>query len=144
MNKDQFHFLIVDDFSTMRRIVATLLKELDFSRITEADNGITAMKILTDNVTNINFVLADWNMPAMDGLTMLRNIRATAHLRQIPVLMLTAEANKENVIEAASAGADGYIVKPFSAGTLSRQIEKIILRRYPHLVDAAPSTVQSA
>ncbi|HZG20058.1 MAG TPA: response regulator [Herbaspirillum sp.] len=123
------HFLVVDDFSTMRRIVSGLLKELEYTKIVEADDGSTALKILESGASNITFVLTDWNMPVMDGLTLLKKIRATPALAHLPVLMITAEAKKENIVMAAQEGADGYIVKPFNAATLKEKIEKILARR---------------
>lgn len=128
-DKDRYHFLVVDDFSTMRRIVTGLLKELEYTRTTEADDGTTALKILEGGATDVNFVLTDWNMPGMDGLALLKKIRSTENLKHLPVLMITAEAKKENIIEAASSGADGYIVKPFNAATLKEKLEKIMARR---------------
>lgn len=127
----EFHFLVVDDFSTMRRIVSNLLREIGFNRISEAEDGASALKILTSTDAPMppNFVVTDWNMPGMDGLTMLQKIRAHTALAHLPVLMVTAEAKKENIIAAAQAGADGYIVKPFNANTLKEKIDKIIARR---------------
>lgn len=129
------HFLVVDDFSTMRRIVSGLLKELEYTKIVEADDGSSALKILESGASNITFVLTDWNMPVMDGLTLLKKIRSTPALSHLPVLMITAEAKKENIVEAAQSGADGYIVKPFNAATLKDKIEKILARR-AHLAKA--------
>ena len=116
-------FLVVDDFSTMRRIVRNLLKELGFLNVDEAEDGAIAYGKLTGEP--FDFVVTDWNMPNMDGLTLLQNIRATPSLKHLPVLMITAEAKKENIIAAAQAGASGYIVKPFTAATLSEKLEKI-------------------
>ncbi|MCW5299779.1 MULTISPECIES: response regulator [Herbaspirillum] len=126
---DDQYFLVVDDFSTMRRIVTGLLKELEFTKMAEAEDGAAAMKVLEGGAAPITFVLTDWNMPVMDGLALLKKIRATPSLAHLPVLMITAEAKKENIVEAAQAGADGYIVKPFNAATLKDKIEKIIHRR---------------
>ena len=126
---DDQYFLVVDDFSTMRRIVTGLLKELEFTRMAEAEDGSAAMKILEAGAAPITFVLTDWNMPVMDGLALLKKIRATPSLAHLPVLMITAEAKKENIVEAAQAGADGYIVKPFNAATLKDKIAKILSRR---------------
>jgi two-component system, chemotaxis family, chemotaxis protein CheY len=104
-------FLVVDDFSTMRRIVRNLLKELGYTNVDEAEDGAMALtKLRTEQ---FDFVITDWNMPVMDGLTMLQNIRADAALAKLPVLMVTAEAKKENIIAAAQAGANGYVVKAF-------------------------------
>lgn len=113
----------------MRRIVTGLLKELEFTKMAEAEDGAAAMKVLEGGAAPITFVLTDWNMPVMDGLALLKKIRATPSLAHLPVLMITAEAKKENIVEAAQAGADGYIVKPFNAATLKDKIEKIIHRR---------------
>jgi two-component system chemotaxis response regulator CheY len=123
MADPKMKFLIVDDFSTMRRIVRNLLKELGFTNVDEAEDGVAALQKL--NSAQFDFVVTDWNMPNMDGLTLLQTIRQTAHLKHLPVLMITAEAKKENIIAAAGAGASGYIVKPFTAGTLSEKLEKI-------------------
>lgn len=116
-------FLVVDDFSTMRRIVRNLLKELGFSNVTEAEDGVDAMRKLKNDT--FDFVVSDWNMPNMTGIELLRQIRADAALKHLPVLMVTAEAKKENIIEAAQAGASGYIVKPFTATTLDEKLQKI-------------------
>lgn len=118
-----FKFLVVDDFSTMRRIVRNLLKELGFSSVEEAEDGVAALQKLKND--SFGFVISDWNMPNMDGLTLLRNIRADASLKEIPVLMVTAEAKKENIIAAAQAGASGYVVKPFTAAVLEEKLNKI-------------------
>lgn len=117
-------FLVVDDFSTMRRIVRNLLKELGFTNVDEAEDGQIALQKLNGG-TKYDFVVTDWNMPNMDGLTLLQNIRSSPALKHLPVLMITAEAKKENIIAAAQAGASGYIVKPFTAGTLSEKMNKI-------------------
>ncbi len=116
-------FLVVDDFSTMRRIVRNLLKELGFVNVDEAEDGAAGLRKLQDG--NFDFVVSDWNMPNMDGLTMLKNIRASDNLKTIPVLMVTAEAKKENIVAAAQAGASGYVVKPFTAATLDEKLNKI-------------------
>jgi two-component system chemotaxis response regulator CheY len=125
------HFLIVDDFSTMRRIVINLLKELGYTKTSEAEDGDKALKILqmADAPHPVTFVITDWNMPVMDGLTLLKTIRASPILSHLPVLMITAEAKKENIIAAAQAGADGYIVKPFNAETLDEKIAKILKKK---------------
>lgn len=116
-------FLVVDDFSTMRRIVRNLLKELGFVNVDEAEDGVVALRKLQDG--DFDFVVSDWNMPNMDGLTMLQNVRANEALKNIPVLMVTAEAKKENIVAAAQAGASGYIVKPFTAAVLEEKLNKI-------------------
>jgi two-component system chemotaxis response regulator CheY len=116
-------FLVVDDFSTMRRIVRNLLKELGFNNADEAEDGVAALQKLRNS--SFDFVVSDWNMPNMTGLELLKEIRADANLKHLPVLMVTAEAKKENIIEAAQAGASGYVVKPFTAATLEEKLNKI-------------------
>jgi two-component system chemotaxis response regulator CheY len=116
-------FLIVDDFSTMRRIIRNLLKELEFTNADEAEDGVVALNKL--HSSQFDFVVSDWNMPNMTGIDLLRAIRADATLKHLPVLMVTAEAKKENIIEAAQAGASGYIVKPFTAAVLEEKLNKI-------------------
>jgi two-component system chemotaxis response regulator CheY len=115
--------LVVDDFPTMRRIVRNLLKELEFVNVDEAEDGAAGLEKIKNG--NYGFVVSDWNMPNMDGLAMLQAIRADPSLRKLPVLMVTAEAKKENIIAAAQAGANGYVVKPFTAITLEEKITKI-------------------
>ena len=116
-------FLVVDDFSTMRRIIRNLLKELGFVNVDEAEDGAVALQKL--KTTEFDFVISDWNMPNMDGLALLQSIRADANLKRLPVLMVTAEAKKENIVAAAQAGASGYVVKPFTAATLDEKLGKI-------------------
>ncbi|EMD1719144.1 chemotaxis response regulator CheY [Providencia stuartii] len=116
-------FLVVDDFSTMRRIVRNLLKELGFNKIEEAEDGVDALEKIRAGY--IDFVVADWNMPNMDGLELLKTIRGDEALKHIPVLMVTAEAKKENIIAAAQAGASGYVVKPFTAAILEEKLNKV-------------------
>ena len=116
-------FLVVDDFSTMRRIVRNLLKELGYTEADEAEDGVQALQKL--RTEKFDFVVSDWNMPNMDGLELLKQIRADANLSKLPVLMVTAEAKKENIIAAAQAGASGYVVKPFTAATLDEKLSKI-------------------
>jgi two-component system chemotaxis response regulator CheY len=123
MADPKLRVLIVDDFSTMRRIVRNLLKELGYSNVDEAEDG--AMGLAKLRSEPFDFVITDWNMPVMDGLTMLQNIRADAALSKLPVLMVTAEAKKENIVAAAQAGANGYVVKPFTAATLDEKLTKI-------------------
>ena len=123
MSDPKLKFLVVDDFSTMRRIVRNLLKELGYTNVDEAEDGAIALQKL--NSGSFDFVVTDWNLPNMDGLTLLQTIRRTPQLKHLPVLMITAEAKKENIIAAAQAGASGYIVKPFTAATLSEKLEKI-------------------
>lgn len=116
-------FLVVDDFSTMRRIVRNLLKELGFTNVDEAEDGIAALAKLRSS--SFDFVVSDWNMPNMTGLDLLKEIRSDANLKHLPVLMVTAEAKKENIVSAAQAGASGYVVKPFTAATLEEKLNKI-------------------
>ena len=122
-------FLVVDDFSTMRRIVRNLLKELGYTNVDEAEDGVQALLKLRND--KYDFVVSDWNMPNMDGLTMLKQIRSDEILSKLPVLMVTAEAKKENIIEAAKAGASGYVVKPFTAATLEEKLSKIFEKMPP-------------
>jgi two-component system chemotaxis response regulator CheY len=115
--------LVVDDFPTMRRIIRNLLKELEFVNVEEAEDGVVGLEKL--RAGNYGFVVSDWNMPNMDGLAMLQAIRADPAMAKLPVLMVTAEAKKENIIAAAQSGANGYVVKPFTAVTLEEKITKI-------------------
>lgn len=115
--------LVVDDFPTMRRIIKNLLKDLGFENVDEAEDGAIGLEKLRNG--NFDFVLSDWNMPNMDGLDMLKAVRADPKLAKLPVLMVTAEAKKENIIAAAQAGANGYVVKPFTAATLEEKLNKI-------------------
>jgi two-component system chemotaxis response regulator CheY len=123
MDKSKIRFLVVDDFSTMRRIVRNLLKELGYTNVEEAEDGQVALNKLESQP--FDFVVTDWNMPNMDGLTLLRKIRSSDKLKHLPVLMITAEAKKENIIAAAQAGASGYIVKPFTAAVLAEKLDRI-------------------
>jgi two-component system chemotaxis response regulator CheY len=123
MTDPKMKFLVVDDFSTMRRIVRNLLKELGYTNVDEAEDGAMGLAKLRNG--QFDFVVSDWNMPVMDGLTMLQHIRADPALQHLPVLMVTAEAKKENIIAAAQAGANGYVVKPFTAATLDEKLQKI-------------------
>ena len=122
VNKDM-RVLVVDDFSTMRRIIKNILRQLGFSNIIEADDGTTAWEIL--NKDRIDFVISDWNMPKMPGIELLRKVRASEEFAAMPFLMVTAEAQQENIIEAVQAKVSNYIVKPFTAETLGQKIEKI-------------------
>jgi two-component system chemotaxis response regulator CheY len=115
--------LVVDDFSTMRRIVKNILRQLGFENIVEADDGKTAMRKLESE--RIDFIISDWNMPKMSGLELLKWVRSHEEFKDLPFLMVTAEAQKENVLEAVKAKVSNYIVKPFTAETLSEKIEKI-------------------
>ena len=123
MAQSNLKFLVVDDFATMRRIIRNLLKELGFSNVDEAEDGVAALAKLRSE--RYDFVVSDWNMPNMTGIDLLRNIRADEQLKSLPVLMVTAEAKKENIIAAAQAGASGYVVKPFTAVTLDEKLKKI-------------------
>ncbi|MFT5451245.1 MAG: two-component system chemotaxis response regulator CheY [Enterobacterales bacterium] len=118
--------LIVDDFSTMRRIIKNLLRDLGFTNTAEADDGQTALPMLQSG--NFDFLVTDWNMPGMEGIELLKRVRADENLKSLPVLLVTAEAKKEQIVEAAQAGVNGYIVKPFTSGTLKLKIEKIFER----------------
>ena len=118
--------LIVDDFSTMRRIIKNLLRDLGFNNVNEADDGATALPLL--QAGNYDFLVTDWNMPGMTGIDLLKAVRADARLSTLPVLLVTAEAKREQIIEAAQAGVNGYIIKPFTAVTLKEKIEKIFER----------------
>ena len=118
--------LIVDDFSTMRRIIKNLLRDLGFNNTQEADDGNTALPMLQSG--SFDFLVTDWNMPGMTGIDLLKAVRADAKLASLPVLMVTAEAKKDQIIEAAQAGVNGYIVKPFTAITLKEKIDKIFER----------------
>jgi len=118
--------LVVDDFSTMRRIVKNLLGDLGFSNIVEADDGTTALPILEQG--GIDFLVTDWNMPGMPGIELLRAVRANPELAALPVLMVTAEAKREQIMEAAQAGVNGYVVKPFTADTLKEKVDKVFER----------------
>lgn len=123
MSDKNIRFLVVDDFSTMRRIVRNLLKELGFTNVDEAEDGQVAPHKL--KTQSFDFVVSDWNMPNMTGIELLKALRADAQLKTMPFLMITAEAKRENIIEAAMAGANGYIVKPFTAATLEEKLNKI-------------------
>ncbi|GGA78194.1 response regulator [Neiella marina] len=125
MNTDM-KILIVDDFSTMRRIIKNLLRDLGFTNTQEADDGSTALPMLKNG--DFDFVVTDWNMPGMQGIDLLRNIRADDQLKHLPVLMVTAEAKREQIVAAAQAGVNGYIVKPFTAATLKEKLDKIFER----------------
>ncbi|MDD3764646.1 MAG: chemotaxis response regulator CheY [Nevskiales bacterium] len=118
--------LVVDDFSTMRRIVKNLLADLGFTNVAEADDGNTAWPML--EAGGFDFVVTDWNMPGMTGIDLLRKIRADARIGKTPVLMVTAEAQRDQIIEAAQAGVNGYIIKPFTAQTLKEKLDKIFQR----------------
>jgi two-component system chemotaxis response regulator CheY len=116
--------LVVDDFATMRRIVKNILKELDFKDIVEAENGAAAVKILESQ--DIDLIVSDWNMPKMTGLDLLKWVRANEKTKNLPFLMVTAEAQKENVVEAVKAKVSNYIVKPFTAAVMAEKLAKIL------------------
>ncbi len=118
--------LIVDDFSTMRRIIKNLLRDLGFTNTEEADDGTTALPMLQTG--KYDFLVTDWNMPGMTGLDLLKAVRNDSNLVNLPVLMVTAESKREQIIEAAQAGVNGYVVKPFTAATLKEKIDKIFVR----------------
>ena len=123
MADKNMRILVVDDFPTMRRIVRSLLKELGFTNVEEAEDGQDGLAKLREG--GFDFVVSDWNMPNLDGLEMLKAIRGDDALKSLPVLMVTAEAKKENIIAASQAGANGYVVKPFTAATLEEKLNKI-------------------
>ncbi len=124
--KTDITYLVVDDFATMRRIVRSQLRELGVEHVEEAQDGHDALRMLKQS--EIGFVVTDWNMPNLQGIDLLRAIRADPALRHIPVLMVTAENKKENILEAAQAGVNGYIVKPFTADVLKEKLEAIFKR----------------
>ncbi len=123
-NAAEMKFLVVDDFSTMRRVVRNLLKEIGYANVEEAEDGNAALAKLRGG--DFDFVVSDINMPNMSGLQLLSNIRSDAALRDIPVLMVSAEARKEDILFAARTGASGYIVKPFTRATLEEKLQKIL------------------
>ncbi|WP_028536124.1 chemotaxis response regulator CheY [Paludibacterium yongneupense] len=123
MPDKNIRFLVVDDFSTMRRIVRNLLKELGFTNVDEAEDGQVALHKL--KTQHFDFIVSDWNMPNMTGIELLKAVRADTQLKHLPFMMITAEAKRENIIEAAMAGASGYIVKPFTAATMEEKMNKI-------------------
>jgi two-component system chemotaxis response regulator CheY len=118
--------LVVDDFSTMRRIIKNLLRDLGFNNTNEADDGTSALPMLQNGT--YDFLITDWNMPGMQGIDLLKAVRADPKLTNLPVLMVTAESKRDQIVEAAQAGVNGYIVKPFTAVTLKEKIEKIFER----------------
>lgn len=116
--------LVVDDFATMRKVIRNLLKQIGYENVVEAENGQVALRILKSQ--KIDFIVSDWNMPTMSGLELLKAVRGDEDLNKMPFLMVTAEALKENVVEAVKAGVNNYIVKPFTAEVLEEKIKKII------------------
>jgi len=125
LDKDM-KILIVDDFSTMRRIIKNLLRDLGFTNTHEADDGSTALPMLKSG--DFDFLVTDWNMPGMTGIELLKECRADGKLSSLPILMVTAEAKRDQIIEAAQAGVNGYVVKPFTAQVLKEKIDKIFER----------------
>ncbi len=122
----EMKILIVDDFSTMRRIIKNLLRDLGFNNTQEADDGKTGLPMLQGGT--YDFLVTDWNMPGMSGIDLLKAVRVDDNLKSLPVLMVTAESKRDQIVEAAQAGVNGYIVKPFTATTLKEKIEKIFER----------------
>ncbi|NWH03489.1 response regulator [Desulfobacter latus] len=116
--------LIIDDFATMRRILKNILKQLGFKNLVEADDGTTALSVLESQ--KIDLIISDWNMPKMTGLELLKKVRASSEYKKTPFLMVTAEAQKQNVIEAVQAGVSNYVVKPFTAEAISDKLKKIL------------------
>ncbi len=123
MTRAATKFLVVDDFSTMRRIVKNLLHDLGYQHVTEADDGKTALPMLQEG--HYDFLITDWNMPGMPGIDLLQAVRSDTKLAKLPVLMLTAEAKREQIVRAAQAGVNGYVIKPFTAVTLKEKLDKI-------------------
>ncbi len=119
-------FLVVDDFSTMRRIIKNLLRDIGYTDVVEAEDGKQALSQIKSS--QIDFVVTDWNMPNMTGLELLKEIRKEKGFDELPVLMVTAESRKEQIVEAAKSGVNGYIVKPFNAQTLREKLDKILNR----------------
>ncbi len=115
--------LIVDDFATMRRILKNILKQIGFTNIIEADDGATAVEELKK--TKVDLIISDWNMPKMTGIDLLKHVRANEEYKNLPFLMVTAEAQKQNVIDAVQAGVSNYVVKPFTAEAISEKLQKI-------------------
>ena len=125
MKKDM-KILVVDDFSTMRRIIKNLLRDLGFTNVSEADDGSSALPMLQNG--RFELLITDWNMPGMQGLDLLKAVRTDERLRDLPVLMVTAESKRDQIVAAAQAGVNGYIVKPFTAQTLKEKLDKIFER----------------
>ena len=124
--KKDIKILVVDDFSTMRRIIKNLLRDLGFTNVLEADDGKTALPILQQG--GVQFLVTDWNMPGMTGIDLVRAVRADPKMAGMPILMVTAEAKREQIIAAAQAGVNGYVIKPFTAAVLKEKIDKIFER----------------
>ena len=123
-DKKKIKILVVDDFSTMRKVIRNLLKQSGYENITEAEDGVAALKVLKS--TKMDLIISDWNMPNMSGIELLKTVRADSDLGTLPFLMVTAESLKENVVEAVKAGVNNYIVKPFTAEVLSEKIDKVM------------------
>lgn len=123
MTDTNMKILVVDDFATMRKIIKNILKKLGFQNIAEAEDGVSALEVLKKQ--EIDFIVSDWNMPNMSGLELLKAIRSDEALKDKPVLMVTAEAQKENIVEAIKAGVNNYVVKPFTPETMKEKIDKI-------------------
>lgn len=121
------NFLVVDDFSTMRRIVKDVLHEIGYANVQEAEDGNSALPML--QAGQFDVLITDWNMPGMPGLELLKAVRSDPKLKGMPVLMLTAEAKREQIVEAAQAGVNGYLVKPFTPVTLKEKLAKILQGR---------------
>jgi two-component system chemotaxis response regulator CheY len=124
IHNKKIKILVVDDFATMRKVIRNLLKQIGYENVVEAENGQVALRILKSQ--KIDFIVSDWNMPTMSGLELLKAVRGDEDLNKTPFLMVTAEALKENVVEAVKAGVNNYIVKPFTAEVLEEKIKKII------------------
>ena len=140
MNSTDLKFLVVDDFSTMRRIVRGLLKEMGCNNVDEAEDGAVALSMLKTG--KFDFVVSDINMPNMNGFDLLKAIKVDEKLKHLPVLMVTAEARKEDIVLAAQSGAAGYIVKPFTKATLEEKLQKILLKLAATLEGANHETGQ--
>ncbi|KAB8027729.1 response regulator [Fluviispira multicolorata] len=124
----QMNILIVDDFPTMRKIIKSVLKQLGYQNISEAEDGQLALNFLKVN-PQIEFIVSDWNMPNMTGIELLKMVRADPKLKHLPFLMVTAEADKDNIVEAVKSGVNNYIVKPFNAATMKEKIDKIFIKK---------------
>jgi two-component system chemotaxis response regulator CheY len=131
VNKSKVKILVVDDFITMRRIVIKLLQEIGYVNFDQAEDGQKALTSLQS--ADFDFVVSDWNMPNMTGLDLLKHVRKDPRLKEMPFLLITAEAKRSQILEAAEAGTDGYIVKPFTAATLMEKVDKIVARREDYL-----------
>ena len=134
--KEQIRILVVDDISSMRRLAAAFLHELGYRQITQAANGAEALTMLQKEAFDL--VITDWSMPRMSGLELLQAIRKDSNLKQVPVLLITAEARKENIMAAAQSGASGYVVKPFTMTTLGEKVERILERSQNATLGALP------